>query len=36
VSNFLADGKFSEALDVALSFSDIELATQVKLFCADK
>jgi hypothetical protein len=36
VSNLLADGKCSEALDMALSFSDIELATQVKLFCADK
>lgn len=36
VSNLLSDGKCSEALDMALSFSDIELATQVKLFCANK
>jgi hypothetical protein len=36
VSNLLADGKCSEALEMALSFSDIELATQVKLFCANK
>jgi hypothetical protein len=36
VSNLLADAKCSEALDLALSFSDIEIATQVKLFCANK